>query len=81
VFASCSWLIAWLVVVCESEKLLCAVLFVNKELGKVGHKKDGTNAFTAGNGGRRGWTPAASVQCCYFEQLLPACKSVHNNEA
>ena len=69
--------------------LLCmnlkhTVMFVNNELGKVGHKMDGTNALgnlTAGNGGRRGWTPAASVERCYFEQLLPACKSVHNNEA
>jgi hypothetical protein len=43
-------LVAWWVAVYESEKLLCTVMFVNKELGKFGYKKDGTSAL-----GNLGW--------------------------
>jgi hypothetical protein len=32
-------LVDWLVVVNESETMLCTVMFVNDELGKVGHTK------------------------------------------
>ena len=49
-----SW--SWLVVVYGSETLLCTGMFVNSELGKVGHKMDGSldAKWTERDG--EGWT-------------------------
>jgi len=71
VFASCSWL----VVVYESETLLCTVMFVNNELRKVGHKMDGTSALDyvrlemeVDAVGRRPPQSSAAILSSYFQR-------------
>lgn len=69
---------AWLVVVNESETLLCTAMFVNNELRKVGHKMDGTNALgnlrldmEADAGGRQPPQSSAVILGSYFQRVNP----------